>query len=811
MPRRWRPRRAAGPAVESVMSRLLKRLMLGLCCLLLLAAAGVWVTLRASLPQLAGEYALAGLRQPASVERDGRGVPTVRGRQPADLARVLGMLHAQDRFFQMDLSRRVAAGELSALVGGAALATDRANRLHRFRALARQRWSAMQGEDRELLAAYAEGVNQGLAGLGSRPFEYWLLGVAPQPWQPEDSMLVLYSMFMQLHDDSGAREAQRIAIREFYPPAMADLLEPAGTPWDAPLLGEPSGPPALPSAQEYDLRPLPLTASKPPPGAEPDEDEPVLGSNNWAVAGWRSGNGRALLANDMHLGIRVPNTWYRARLLLAGELDVTGVTLPGVPGVVVGSNGRVAWGFTNSYGDWVDLVALEFDPQDPQRYRVPGGYEPLQQVTELIEQRGAEPVELVVHGTRWGPVVEFLGRRYALAWTAHHAEASNLGLLRLAQARDVDEALAQANRVGAPPQNFVAADDQGNIGWTIMGRMPRRSGFHGWDAADWSQPGTGWQGWVAPEEYPRIVNPPSGILWTANSRVVEGPALELVGDGGYALGARAGQIRDHLQGLQQPTVADMLAVQLDDRALFLERWRELLLDLLTEQALQEHPQRARFRALVQDWIPRASVDSVGYRLVRGFRHQLQEDVYRSLTAELRSEYPELVIRPSWQFEASLWRLVTEKPANLLESRYASWEQQMLAVVDWLIEDFARRFDEDLSRRNWGERNTARIEHPLAGALPLLGRWLNMPPEPLPGDANMPRVQGMRFGASERFGLSPGRESEGYFHMPGGQSGHPLSPFYSRDHADWAQGTAAGFLPGPGQYRLLLHPAGHNDG
>lgn len=794
-----------GQQEQAMVAKIVRRLLVGVGLLAGVTVLGAYLVLRGSLPILDGGVTLDGLLAEVIVSRDEQGAPTLVAQDQVDLMYALGFVHAQDRFFQMDLSRRLAAGELAALVGKAALATDKANRLHGFRSLAKAIWKGMDPGQQRTLLAYSEGVNQGLALLDSRPFEYWLLGVRPQPWLPEDSMLVLYSMYMMLQDDTGAREAQRIAIRGFYPPAMAEFLEPAGSSWDAPLLGEGGSAPELPLAADYDIRRVQLAYAPARERAEWDESQPELGSNNWAVAGWRSGTGKSLLANDMHLGIRVPNTWYRAWLRVTGRSSVSGVTLPGVPGVVAGSNGRVAWGFTNSYGDWVDLVALEFDPLDAGRYRTPEGYESLATRIERIQVRGQEPVEHPVEMTRWGPVVEYLGKRYALAWTAHYPEAANLGLLGLEQASTVEQALAQANRVGAPAQNFVAADDQGNIGWTIMGRIPRRTGYQGWQAADWSQPGTGWQGWIEPSAYPRVINPESGIIWTANSRVVDGDMLGMIGDGGFALGARAGQIRDDLMALEAPDVDDMLAVQLDDRALFLERWRNVLLELLTEQALQEHPRRAQFRELVEHWVPRASVDSVGYRLVRGFRQQLLEDVYASLTGELRQAYPDLVIRPSWQFEDSLWLLVTRKPSHLLESRFASWEQQMLAVVDWLIDDYASRFEGGLAQRSWGERNTAEIEHPLSGALPVLGELLNMPRQPLPGDANMPRVQGMRFGASERFALSPGDEASGYFHMPGGQSGHPLSDYYRRGHDAWAQGRPSSFLPQAGSHQLVLRP------
>ncbi|MCW8844545.1 MAG: penicillin acylase family protein [Gammaproteobacteria bacterium] len=788
----------------------IKRIALAVLLLLVLGLGSVWMVLRASLPALDGSMLLTGLSGTVLVERDDVGAVSLRGEDRADLAQALGFAHAQDRFFQMDLSRRMSAGELSALVGPAALETDRSNRIHRFREVARRNWASMSPDERSLLEAYARGVNQGLESLTVRPFEYWLLASEPKPWLPEDCMLVLYSMFLQLNDGSGAHEAMRIAIRQFYSAEMAGFLQPAGGPWDAPLEGGALPPPQIPGPEQLDLRELSARVPRPDTtsliGLEQQATD-VPGSNNWAVAGWRSGTGKAMLANDMHLGIQVPNTWYRARLQIPDKLDITGVTLPGVPAVVAGSNGKIAWGFTNSYGDWVDLVALEIDPQDPGLYRTATGWWAFESVDESIEVKGQSAQTLAVRITPWGPVVEFFGNSYALAWTAHDPAASNLNLLEMEQATSVEQAMAIASRAGTPPQNFVVADDQGNIGWTIMGRIPRRGDKADWDAAQATRPESLWQGWLDPLDYPRILNPKSGLIWTANSRVVSKQDLAKVGDGGYALGARGMQIRDDLMSLQKPILADMLAVQLDDRALFLEPWRNLLLELLDAQAVEGHPERQELQRLVEEWTARASVDSVGYRIVRAYRLMVQEAVYKNLMSQFIAAYPDQAVRAPWQFEASLWQLVTQRPLHLLDPVYQDWEQFLLQTVDDLLEAYSAQHAGELKAYAWGELNVAAIRHPLSGSIPLLGDLLNMPAEPLPGDTNMPRVQGRSFGASERFAVSPGTSLTGYFHMPGGQSGHPLSDYYRRGHESWAVGKMADFQPAVSRHVLELQPAG----
>jgi penicillin amidase len=618
-------------------------------------------------------------------------------------------------------------------------------------------------------------------------------------------------MFLDLQGGDGDYESDLGLVHDLLPKPLAELLTPVGTEHDAPIVGAPMATPPIPGPEVFDLRSeppveLPKAASLAAPA-----DRILLGSNNWAVSGAHTADGRALFANDMHLGIRVPNTWYRASTVrpdgAGGEIRMTGVSLPGTPAVVVGSNGHVAWGFTNSYGDWSDLIVLEVDPRNPEVYRTPEGPRRFERVEELIQVKGGEPVRLEVRGTIWGPVIDqdHRGRPRALAWTAHRPEAVNMTMAELESARTLEEAMTVANRTGSPAQNFVVADASGRIGWTIFGQIPRRAGFDGRLPASWADGTRRWDGWLSPEEMPRVIDPPSGRIWTANSRVVDGDLLAKVGDGGYGLGARAGQIRDGLLALEKATPRDMLAIQLDDRALFLERWRKLLLDVLAPEAVAADPRRKELRRLVETtWTGRASVDSVAYRLVRGWRNEVLEKVLTPITA--RCEKADERFDPVFfRSEGAVWALVTTRPAHMLDPKYRTWDEELLAAVDDLLTYYEEQSAGILSGRTWGERNTTRIRHPLSGGIPFVGRWLDMPSRQLPGDQDMPRVQGPGFGASERLVVSPGREQEGFFHMPVGQSGHPMSPFYRAGHDAWEEGKPTPFLPGKAEHVLKLVP------
>lgn len=785
--------------------RLLLRVFGGAGLLLAMLGIVAWLGLRASLPVLDGEIAVVGIEGSVTIERDADGIPVITAGNRNDLAFATGYVHGQDRFFQMDLIRRQAAGELSALVGGAAIDVDKRYRFHRFRARGQAVWDLASAADRALMGAYAAGVNAGLESLSARPFEYFLLGSSPEPWRPQDSLLVMYSMYMQLNDSRASKEVRRGLAHSVLPEEVYRWMYPQGTPWDAPIMGKPREVAAIPAAEVYSLRHVDDDA----PLAREQGRYPLRGSNNWAVSGMLTANGRAIVSNDMHLGLSNPNIYYQARLVVAGpdSRDVTGVTLPGGPFIVAGSNSQVAWGYTNSYGDWTDAVLLRPGIAEGT-YKTPEGDREFEIHTEVIEVKDGDPVQYAVRETIWGPVlddIDYPNGEVAVSWIAHKPEGINLRILDLETVRSVAEALDVANTMSMPPQNFVTGDAGGNIGWTIAGKIPRKSGFNPMLPADWSSE-HGWQGWLDSDEYPRVMNPASGRIWTANARVTDADALRVVGDGGYDLGARARQIRDGLFAKDSFVPEDMLAIQYDDRALFLSRWRELLLEILDEKTIAGNAALGEYRGLVDGWVPRAAPESVGYRLVRAFRLEVEQRIFHALMAPVREAYGEDVrLRLSNQFEAALWSLVTERPPHMLPNGYDTWQSFLTRAVQRNIKYFSEHFDGPLSERSWGEINTAAIRHPLSRNIPIFGDFLDMPAEPLNGDLDMPKAQGPTFGASERFSVSPGDEENSILHMPTGQSAHPLSEFFGRGHEEWVRGLPDPFLPGAPLYTLTLTP------
>ena len=777
-------------------------------------AATGWYLLAGSRARLEGDLRLAGLSAPVRVARDASGSVTLDARSRADATFALGFVHAQERYLEMDLTRRAAAGELAELVGTPALERDRDIRRHRLRAVARSAYAALPPAQRQALDRYRDGVNAGLADLRTKPWAYLLLGSEPRPWRSEDSLLVVAAMYLDLNGQGrNTRELDLARMHATLPPALVDFLLAPDPDWEAPLAGGLSRPPVMPGPAVFDLRTAPAAAATAQPASAPTVERGFPGSNSFAVAGSLTDTGAAMLANDMHLGLRVPNIWFRARLRYpdasapGGTRDVVGVTLPGTPALVAGSNGQIAWGFTNSYGDWLDWVRVVRDPRDPSRYKVPGGWATIGHHAERIRVKDAPDRVLDVQDTRWGPILasDTDGTPLALAWIAADPHAYNLNLMRLEHAPDVATALDLAPGMGMPPQNLLVADREGHIGWTLAGNaIPLRApGSEPQRPADWSRPGSGWRGWAAPAQYPRVVDPAGGRLWTANNRTVGGPALDLLGNGGHDLGARAQQIRDDLRMHSVFTTGNLLDIQLDNRAVFLTPWQRLLQDTL---AGIDDPPLAAMRKLSARWRNRAAPDGVDYRLVRAFREEVHRLALAPFVARVKARYPDFAWPGgSGNAEAAVWSLLRDQPAWLLDPRYPNWNA--------LLRDAARRVADrlgaqpgGLAARTWGEANHAGIRHPLSPALPgILARFLDMPDDPLPGDADMPRVAAPGFGASERLAVSPGHEAQGILEMPGGQSDNPLSPYYGAGHADWVEGRPTPLLPGPARWTLTLRP------
>lgn len=807
--------------------RILRHVAVGVLGAVLLGAGASVAALRMSLPKVDGLVDLPGLDRPeATIDRDREGHVTVRAGSRSDAAQALGFAHAQDRFFQMDLLRRAGSGRLAGLLGPALIDHDQRVRRFQGAALAREALQLLPPAERDILVAYARGVNAALEHAIVPPPEYLLLRATPEAWRPEDSLVLNLTFAFMLQDPEAHGDLERTLLRDAVGPVAYAFFHPRGSHLDAPLDRVPLPEAPVPSPAAFSVPPPPATASHEAGNEAGDEDpgNPVPGSNAWAVAGRLTRSGAALVADDMHLGISAPGIWYRAVLHWTDpdgrERMLAGVTVPGAPTVITGSNGRVAWGFTNAMLDTADLVALRLDPARPGQYLTPEGWRPFAVHEESIEVAHGASRALRVTNTVWGPVLGPgpSGVTHAVAWAMAQPAALAATSRALEDATNVTQAIEAAQAAPRPVQNFVVGDRSGAIGWTLIGVLPKRGSGSGEFAEDWSQPGAPWRGLLAAHERPLVLNPPGGRIWTANQRIVGSPEYLALGDGGWDLGARAARIRDDLMALPQATPADMLAIQLDDTIPMLLPWHQRLLDAMASLAASAPAASAQAwsgaRQRLRDWDGRASADSVVLPVVARFRRHaialLHEPVGWAIDRSLGAPGEDRALagarhgyRPGPQAEGVAERLLRERPPHLLHPRHASYED--------LLAEAARRAlvtgpgPDPGPLPTWGHVNRTQIRHRLSPALPRwIARWLDMEREPQPGfHYGLPRIAGPDFGASQRFGIEPGHETGSYLHTPAGQSGHFLSPCYRNSHPDWLHGRPTPLLGHPAVHRLTL--------
>nr|WP_193988112.1 penicillin acylase family protein [Lelliottia steviae] len=747
------------------MFKIIKWLLMSLLVVALLATGLIYGALNLSLPALDGKGKSTAIEQSVKIERDVLGQAVIHAQSRLDAAYALGFAHGQDRFFQMDLLRRNAAGELSELFGKAALELDKTMRFHQLRKRSQILLEQLPSSDRALLATYAKGVNEGHAQTGFDSFEYLLTAATAKPWQSEDSLLTIFSMYLDLQTATFERDKTLIQIEQLFGKEMVAFIT-------QPSLYQA----ALDNSQLAPYNHSIPSLSAPLSMITHIEDTKELGSNNWAVTGDLTQTGAGMLSDDMHLSFAVPIIWYRAQLNypLNGQMQqITGVSLPGAPAIVVGTNNKVAWGFTNGYLDTADWIALD-------------GRDKTWQIDEAILLNDGSSENYTLTMSEYGPVKNINGKPFALSWVAHHDYAVNMDLIKLEQANNVDDALALAADVGIPVQNLMVVDDSGSAAWKNMGAIPARKVPNELAVSEQNYP----VGWHENEtERPYVKDPASGRLWTGNSRVVSAEDNKRFGNGAYAMGARSAQIRDRLFEKQQFTESDFYQLQHDNEARFLTKWHNLLV-----KQLESRPNEYKASLTeLNNWQACACADSIGYTLVKYYRDEVINGLFSPLENELQT-YDGSLKHVKRDLEPAVWQLINTQPKGWLNPDYADWSEQMRAAFDRALDKLTTQYGQNMQNWQWGSVNKLVIEHPFAKQIPILKKLLNMPAAPGFGDTFMPAVQGRSFGASQRFIVQPGHLDKAIMAIPGGQSGHPLSEFYRAGFDDYVNEGLTPLMP-----------------
>lgn len=788
------------------------RLAGGLVLLLLLAAGAVtaaWLHLRSAIPERDGELRVRGLEAPVTVRSDSFAIPHVAADTERDLFFAQGWLHAADRLWQMEVLRRTAAGRLAELFGPEALEADRLLRTLDLWGAAARSVEALGPGARGALEAYAAGVNAWLADReGALPPEFVLLGVEPEPWSPRASAAVGKVMALDL--SAWHRELSRHWAKTHLSTTRFELLRPAYPGW---------GPTVLEAAAVADLPYLETVAdtgsgatvaslgagragarSRGTPARLPWRWLGGLGfsaSNGWAVGGSRTADGHALVANDMHLGLRAPAIWYVVGLRAASGLRVAGLSLPGAPGVVVGFNDAVAWSFTNGMVDDMDF-AVETVGLDGARYRTEQGWRDFTVRAETVAVRGADEPELLrVRETVRGPVITDvlpgLGSTMSVLWLASRPTSELEGLLAMNRATSHRDFRAAIGRFDSPQQNVVWASTDGRLGYRLSGRVPLRPGWDGRLPVAARRIGAGWPGSWAPDSMPAATWPAAdtateGFVASANNLQAR-PLFGAVGVD-YPTPFRARRIVDRLRAARGWTADSAHALQRDVHSLLADR----LLDRAVAVAGRVDDDSTA--EVLRAWDRRVSREARGASLFYAWLYRL-----RSLVAA-----DEFRHTAEWGYfpVAALLRLL-EAPAGD-PAREAWVDDASTDAVESLgaLEERAMRDAVAATgRRPWGELHRETNRHVL-GRLGWLDRLfgLDVGPYPSPGAPRTVRPDDYRrwnavdtaswrppwlndYGPSERLvvDLGPGTPS-GAVLLPTGQSGVPFDPHYRDMSARW---------------------------
>lgn len=614
-----------------------------LAALALVGGSGGYLWLRRSLPQTSGTVTVRGLGAPLTITRGADAIPHISARSEADALFGLGYVHAQERLWQMEFQRRVGHGRLAEIVGPAGLEADRFLRTLGVSRAASSAYTNLDPDTRALLDAYVAGVNAFLdAHRGRLPAEFTILGVEPEPWRPEDSLVWVKMMAWDL-GGNWRDELRRIAIEQRLGPEAAAFLLPPFAADDPLILPETAraAPPAASAAHR--ATPQATSSEQHYTGlarvAERLEATLGLGgehvgSNNWVLAGTRTASGRPLLANDPHLGAQMPGLWFLAHLR-GGTLDAVGATLPGLPGIVIGRNQRIAWGVTNTGPDVQDLFIERVNARNEVLYQ--GRWEPLTIIPETIRVKGAEDVELFVRVSRHGPlisdVVEGTGDPLAFRWTALDPEDGTLrAFLGINRAGSWAEFTTALTSYHAPMQNFVYADVDGNIGYYAPGALPIRGRGDGTRPAEGWTGHHDWRGYVPFAALPHELNPARGYIVTANNRVAA-PSYPYLISTDFAAPYRASRIIELIEATSRHTPESMAAIQADVVSL---QARQLLPALTAIDPPGEREDRAL--ELLRAWDGTMAPDSPAAAVYAAYYQAIPELVFGD---ELREGFADL--------------------------------------------------------------------------------------------------------------------------------------------------------------------------
>jgi penicillin amidase len=818
-------------------SRIVRNVIAALLLLAGIAMLCGWWIVHRSLPPLDGQVRVAGLKEGVIVDRDQWGRPWIRAKSTEDLVMAQGYVMAQDRLWQMDLLRRAAAGELAEIVGPQALKFDEENRTLGMRQAAERAADESSPEIHKLLESYARGVNQYLAERNNRlPIEFSLLRYKPRPWTPTDPYLISLYMWKTLTSTWKSKLNRQWVTAKVGPERAAQMFV-EESPLDHYIVGQ--LPAALsPKTAQASRKAMSSSLVNPQTGATPpfasrareealdflaqfeEESSEIIGSNNFVVSGAHTASHKPLLANDTHLALGVPCIWYLVHLTAPGW-NVEGFALPGTPLVIIGHNDRIAWGFTNSNADVQDLYAETFDAAHPLNYRANGKWISPEIRKEKIRVRGAPEVEFDVTVTRHGPIVYREpvgegGHAYALRWTALEPGGLDFGFPLLGRAHNWDEFVEVTRHIAGPGQNTIYADVDGNIGFTIPARIPIRANGNGALPVPGNADEFDWKGYIPSEELPRILNPPDGIIATANARTV-GPGYKYFLSGRQAGPFRTERIYQLLSGRSDLKPEDLNAIQND----ILSLPNKFLAKQLLSAAQSTPPKDPRTQKLVaglNGWDARATADSMQTTFVELTRHALFHNLLAPYLGDGTSKYelwePRSIYNEVWwRDKVFLENILTQRPPEWLPRGVVNYDVLLISSANDAVAELARETGtSDVTRWQWGRFHPLNVFHPL-GRAGTLHALLSIGPYAEGGTIDTVKAMGVGNGPAMRMVSDLSNFDTSLMEITTGESGQVASPYYRDQFQEWFAGRsiAAPFSEAAEEkmraHRLTLVPAG----
>lgn len=749
---------------------------------------------------------LQGIKDRVTIRRDERGIPYVEAQNDDDLYFGQGYATASDRLWQMDLFRRTARGELAEVLGAgpnnAAVDQDKLHRTYGFAQVADAELANASPHARQVLEAYARGVNAYAASLDpkSMPPEFQILNYQFRPWTPADSLVVIKIFFESL-SDTWRLDIMRQALSAL-PAEKRDALLPEISPIDVLVVGKDTQtkPKSAQSASRETVSPETLdrlAQNQAIAAAALDRigfhTDALAASNNWVVSGKRTVSGKPLLSNDPHLRPTAPSIWHMVHLSAPG-VRVAGVTSPGLPGVIIGHNDRIAWGFTNVGPDVQDLYIEKFDPDNPKRYQTPSGWQDATIRHEEIKVRKGfasaefDVVNQDVTVTRHGPIIfEGDGKRYAFRWTGLDPTKTNSNSSYLMnRARNWKEFNTALEAFTPPTQNIVYADVDGHIGYHAAGIVPIRKSGDGSVPYDGSTDAGEWASYIPISKLPTVYDPPSGMIVTANQRIV-GTDYPYFLTHSWAQPYRARRIVELLNEKPKLSAEDFRRILGDVYAIagvsFTKEAVKLLRPKLT-------PADEKLRATLdafEKWDGRVNAESSVAPLASQMRLAFRSKI---LTAALG---PELVRNYQWSnLDTTLDRILKEQPPAWLPKEFPSYADLLRACYDEAVANLTRSLGADPSKWTWGDLAKARFPHVLAGA-PLIGTQFTVTPFPQNGTGGLiGATVNVGSAVSMRLIADPSDWDKTQQGIALGESGSPKSPHWSDQLADWRAVTPREF-------------------